>query len=1807
MKKKTLLILVLNILTSVLLRAQPNPPGSGGDFATNDTLGCAPYVVDFVAMTPNAVSWHWNFGNGNTSTQSNPTQMYTSPGLFTVVLDVVYADGSTGHLVKTDYIEVAAKPTINIALDPFSSCLNTNFLQFHNNTTNGVQYLWDFGDGNLSGDVAPSHHYDTPGNYDVTFFATNSLGCTKDTTLSNIVINPVVQNSIQLNGISNTCDPAYAFQFEAAPSGLTSYAWEFSDGFQANGMTVQHAFNAYGNFDAQLITTDNNGCSDTTSAMSIVEVEQITDDFTASSTTACKLSDVAFMANASGASSVTWDFGDGQSATGANVNHAYQNTGQYDITMVSTRPNGCGQTIIKSNYLNVTDPSTIQMNVSDTLVCVNEMIQFEGVSSNAQTVEWIFGDGSSSSAFTTSHTYTAGGQYEVKLIHSAGGCYDTLVKSITVAQPTAGFHNDALANCSPVDIQFTSNSIGAVSWQWSFSNGATSVDEDPFITFNGAGQYDAQLIVQDINGCSDTAFVEDAITVSNNIPTNFQQAYFNGCAPLSISLYNYSLGSGYWSWNFGDGGVGNGMIPAHTYNAPGEYVVSLHTMDTSGCNFFIDTFAVVRVSAVTIDSLFVGLDCDSLEVDFSVTCPFCDAGYWDLGDGTTSNSSSVSHEYSGHGPYDVSYLGVSNYGCSNLTLFSVDLDSCVVQGTTLTGTVPTSGDPSNWVSDPNPGNNAVPYNSYCGPVTVSIDNPVPNAQSWTWHFGDGEMGTGPTPIHTYDSVGLFTLTLDYFDGTSNQTLYFHNFINVMGYTNNITVNADSYCNNMQLNLVSEDTTLADYFWSVDNQLISHGATAMDTLFVNSNQLHAITLTTLDSNQCSYSASIGIFAGGIEPMFTMDSIICLGDSLIVEHNLPAYYQVSLTIDSTITTNNAYYIFSSPGIHDVSVIVTDTSGCETLFGLGSVAVFSSNSSFNLTSAASLCVGDTVYFSALDPDNDSYSWDFNNVAMISGGVNAKGVVQSAGMFDVTLETNSNGCISSTTQYDVYIVNQAVADFTYTQDNLCLPIAAQFTDLSSSPVSWSWDFGDGSTSSIQHPGHIYITDANTPVTLTITDINGCKASVSKANIDIFNASIELASAFGCAPAPIGFSDGSQNAISWMWDFGDGTSDTIQSPTHVYTNDGTYDVSLIVLSADGCVDSIVSPALVNIDRVEAMFTSSVNNGCAPQPAYFSDNSYNAVSWHWNFGNGASSTQQNPVQVYYVGGNYSVELIVESALGCVDTMISPSPLTIMGPHASFALQDPVICDGEELDFINNSQNASSFAWLFGNGDSSTDSIPSYSYGSSGNYEISLIATDANGCQHIASESYQITVESLPNAEFTVSDTIGCNPLPISFIASSSGATYQWELDGNIVGSNSGYSTSLTTGLHTVTLVVQTAAGCIDSSVVSNIEVHPVYTVQLSPVSPVCETETMVEVNSSTSMGDWYLNGIPNPNNQFDITGLTPGDYLISQEISTLCGDADSVVLHIDALLTATIGAPEKVCENEPSFLLTSSTNIGYWSGAGVVEPFGGEFDPASANYGYNTLTYNIVNGSCLFMDSVELFVTRTPSSSFSVNDPVLCEGRRLEISVSENDPSSVYSWSFIGSTDTILSMETIPSVSLSPGEWNISLEVDNDGCFSVDSMIGVHVYDTLAPHTPSIIRSTVIDNSAVLTEWEEPLYGAEKILNYQIWKSVDSAGFSLAGIVDKEAQKFIDYETNVEEQNYYYMIIPSNVCNVAPQERNMSSSILLEKEIINETHILFNWTQYYQWLEGVDYYELQRKNEFGEWEILKTMDGKEKSVMIERP
>ena len=335
---------------------------------------------------------------------------------------------------------------------------------------------------------------------------------------------------------------------------------------------------------------------------------------------------------------------------------------------------------------------------------------------------------------------------------------------------------------------------------------------------------------------------------------------------------------------------------------------------------------------------------------------------------------------------------------------------------------------------------------------------------------------------------------------------------------------------------------------------------------------------------------------------------------------------------------------------------------------------------------------------------------------------------------------------QFAVFLLISAVAssqlnaDFTSIPRSGCPPLVVNFFDSSSgNPTAWKWDLGNGTTSFLKNPVTTYFDPGTYNVKLIVTSSTGVD-SIAKSQYIVVNSlpvpTFSVSDTAGCYPLKVKFDDasfaGSGQISSWQWDFGDGTLSNEQYPLHTYTRAGNFTVILQVGNTRGCYKVLTKTNLIKIQNgVKSAFTYTSNQGCQTSaPVNFINQSTGSgvLQYLWIFGNGKTSTLQNPFTSYTNTGSFTVKLITTSSFGCTDTLIKINAVNIGVVKADFAKPDTV-CTGATFQLTNTSVPNSfvGSVWSFGDGSVSNDFIPEYSYSAPGTYQVKLV-TDFGSCK-----------------------------------------------------------------------------------------------------------------------------------------------------------------------------------------------------------------------------------------------------------------------------------------------------------------------------------------------------------------------------------------------------------------------------------------------------------------------------------------------
>lgn len=603
----------MNVAPSVTL---PGPLQT----APGAPLTLSPTVTDpGIADVEAGFYYTWDFGDGSTSFEANPTHAYDAPGTYTVNLHVMDKDGKLTYAFTT--VEVTQEAS-NFQVDagPDRGGEEGTPVSFQGTATgdaDGFSYLWDFGDGSsASGTLNPTHTYQDNGDYTVTLTVTDKDGqSSSDSAL--ITISNAAPTSLAGGPYSGGVDAPIAFAGSASDPGQAdvqagfTYSWDFGDGTVSSEQNPNKTYAAAGTFTVRLTVTDKDGA--TATAQTTATINSVGGPLTANAGPDRGDNEgalVSFNGSASGgtgALSYNWDFGDGTTATGlATTSHTYQDNGQYTVTLTVTDAGGQSQADTAQLTIgNVAPSASVGGPYSGT---AGQAVSFAASATDPSVADqsaglsysWDFGDGNSASGATVAHTYATAGTYTVQLTVTDKDGGATTVQTIAAIVPT-GTPGELTAYAGPdqsttegQSVTFQGSATSAqqrptgLTYQWNFGDGSsTSGTSTPSHIYQDNGTYTVTLTVTDGLGGStqDTAVV----TVGNADPSASAGGFYTGQLGTGITFTGTATDPGAadqaslsFSWNFGDGNSATGPTATHVYSDRGTYTVTLTVTDKDG-------------------------------------------------------------------------------------------------------------------------------------------------------------------------------------------------------------------------------------------------------------------------------------------------------------------------------------------------------------------------------------------------------------------------------------------------------------------------------------------------------------------------------------------------------------------------------------------------------------------------------------------------------------------------------------------------------------------------------------------------------------------------------------------------------------------------------------------------------------------------------------------------------------------------------------------------------------------------------------------------------------------------------------------------------------------------------------------------------------------------------------------------------------------------------------------------------------------------------------------------------------------------
>jgi PKD repeat protein len=301
-----------------------------------------------------------------------------------------------------------------------------------------------------------------------------------------------------------------------------------------------------------------------------------------------------------------------------------------------------------------------------------------------------------------------------------------------------------------------------------------------------------------------------------------------------------------------------------------------------------------------------------------------------------------------------------------------------------------------------------------------------------------------------------------------------------------------------------------------------------------------------------------------------------------------------------------------------------------------------------------------------------------------------------------------------------------------VCDGAAVAFTntsDLGTPPADqFLWTFGDGITSTLKDPTHLYGGPGSYTVTMALCNMAGCDTAA-----DVVEVWAGPTAGFTWAAEQllVTFTNTSQDAATYLWAFGDGITSTLANPVHTYAAAGTYTVTL---EAGNDCGTDAYTALVTVTELPVAGFGHNAPVCLGAPVVFTNTSANADTFLWAFGDGITATVANPAHTYAAAGTYTVSLEACRGGDCDTAQDSVAVLPL--PAAAFTWAADLLT----VTLTNGSQAATSYLWAFGDGGTSTETNPVHTYAAAGTYSVVLTATGVCGEDVVL---HDVTVSTAP--------------------------------------------------------------------------------------------------------------------------------------------------------------------------------------------------------------------------------------------------------------------------------------------------------------------------------------------------------------------------------------------------------------------------------------------------------------------------------
>jgi gliding motility-associated-like protein len=662
---------------------------------------------------------------------------------------------------------------------------------------------------------------------------------------------------------------------------------------------------------------------------------------------------------------------------------------------------------------------------------------------------------------------------------------------------------------------------------------------------------------------------------------------------------------------------------------------------------------------------------------------------------------------------------------------------------------------------------------------------------------------------------------------------------------NFTMDKTGGCSPLLINFTNTTTGAsanAAWRWDFDNGNIS--VLKNPGAIFNEERTYTITLTVTDGSQTSIQTkSITVYKKPTVDFIVLPATGCLplqtvfssssspGDGIIAGYN----WDFGDGVTQQLTNPAVSHLYNFLQTATVSLTAVNSYGCSNTITKPNIITvhppLQVSFSANKTVACDAPAAIQFYNNSTGPGTLTYSWDFGD-GNFSTATTPLHTYNQRGVYTVKLTvTSSLGCTAVFTRL-AYI---NIGDFTTDlqgQALICSNGSATFNNISTpAPVQSTWIF-DGADTYTTYGNNSANYSFGIPGMHTVqltNDFGTCQQTIirqievkPKPELSGFLAEI---TGFCGAPVQVNFKDTTQTAVSWSWNFDwplnyPGSSSNQQSPSHTYAADGSYQVALTVTNAEGCSAFIkketgISKPLVGI----FLDTASRAEGCDHLTVKFKPRMTEPIiQYQWDFGDGGTSTDPEPIHVYTMEGTYTVTLSYTTINGCTGTVTYNSIKIHSKPLANFTVQ-PTLCGNTPVLFtITTTGYATSYIWNFGDfTGNQTLSYPLHQYNNAGEYNVTLIAYNGMCNDTITKPAIIKVLPPFPKISSALSTCDGTRGLVVFTESSVQAASWHWDFGDATTASYAVFQSTIphaytATGRYKVILTTTNGACAVKDSV-----------------------------------------------------------------------------------------------------------------------------------------------------------------------------------------------------------------------------------------------------------------------------------------------------------------------------------------------------------------------------------------------------------